>query len=106
MILIAKIILWFLFVFGGSYVTSQSEMGREFRELFNFKKMNLFKKKLSYLVNCIICSSFYWAILATFIFSPAALLTSIFVLQLFVNGIIAIGFTFVLYKLIPKDLFE
>lgn len=101
-------ILWFLFVYGGSYVTSQSEIGKEFRQLFEFKKYNYIKRKINYLSKCIICSGFWWAIIATFLFSPSAIFILPFYLQFIINGIIGISANKLIYTLIERmpNIFE
>src|ERR1035437_3072118 len=94
--------IWLIFVYAGAYITSQSEIGREFRLLFDLKKYNWLTGKLHYLINCIVCSGAYWAIGASLFFSPSAIFEIPLIYQLIINAIIGVGCNKLIYSLLER----
>ena len=108
MILILQFILWIIAIYGFSYVLTESEMGAEYRKLFDFKKSSWIKDKLKYLSKCVVCTSFYISILfSLLIYSPAEVYSIPLISQIIMNGFISIGSVKLIKVIITKfDMFE
>lgn len=100
--MILQFIIWFVCLYGLSYASSQSVIGEDFRKLFIFKKQNKLKTKITFLVNCIICSSFWWSILLTLVFSPSSIFIIPIYIQVILNGFIGMGIVKLIYTLIER----
>lgn len=97
-----QIFLWILAVYYLSWSLSQAEIGTPWRNLFNFTSPSKIQIKITYGINCILCTSFWIGMILTCICSPAALFGLPFVCQIPVNGLIGGGATKIIYHLIER----
>jgi hypothetical protein len=92
-----ELLLFILLVFGCGYITTQSHLFESFREFFKEKN-----KMIYYLVNCIVCSTFWIGVIATLIFSPTATFELPIYVQFFLNGLIGSATSTIIYNFLPQ----